>query len=66
MSRLTSPPPPRWRRALSALWRVVRFTFKLLFIILLVVVPIPIALFTYRPHRERRNHAALVVTKREE
>jgi len=66
MPRFTSPPPPRWRRALSALWRAVRFTFKVLFIVLMVVVPIPIALFAYRPHRERRNHAALVVRKREE
>jgi len=62
MPRLTSP-PPRWRRALHATWRAVRFTFKLLFILLMVIIPIPIGSAFYRPHRERRNHAAQVLKK---
>ena len=62
MPRFTSP-PPWWRRVLHAIWRVLRFTFKVLFILLMVVIPIPIAMSRYQPHRERRNHAAQVLKK---
>ena len=55
--------PPLWRRVLSTIWRTTRFAFRLFFILSMAVLPIPIGMSFYRPHRERRNHAAQVLKK---
>jgi len=59
--RPRTPPAPAWRRALAAFWRATKITFRFLFVLSLAALPIPIALSFYRPHRERRNHAAQVL-----
>ena len=53
----------RHRRALVLLWSALRFTFRVLFILMLVVIPVPIGLVRYRPHRERKNPVTLVLKK---
>lgn len=59
----TTTPRPLWRRALIATWRITRFAFRIFFILMMVVLPIPIGMSFYRPHRERRNHAAQVLKR---
>ena len=61
-----NPQAPRWRRALAAVWRALRFAFRIFFMLSLAVLPIPIGMSFYRPHRERRNHAAQVLKKEQE
>jgi len=63
MHRNTSPPPRRWLRALAFLWRALLFTLRVLFIVMMIVIPIPIFPPRYRPHRERQNPVAMVLKK---
>ena len=62
MHRLTSP-PPRWRRALVLLWSALRFTFRVLFFVMMIVIPIPIFPPRYRPHREPKNPVVQMLEK---
>ena len=63
MPRVTPPARPLWRRALTVTWSITRFAFRLFFILLMLVLPIPLFGPLYRPHRERRNHPAMVLRK---
>ncbi|HYV44060.1 MAG TPA: hypothetical protein VFA20_04320 [Myxococcaceae bacterium] len=53
----------RNRRALAFLWRALRFTLRVLFILMMIAIPIPVFPPRYRPHRDPKNPIAMVLKK---
>ena len=55
---------PWWRRAVRLPLRFLSLLVKILFVILLIVIPIPIAFRPNIPKPERRNRVTQVDTRR--
>jgi hypothetical protein len=51
------------RRALAFLGRTLWFTLRVIFVLLMIVVPIPILPPRYRPYRERQNPVVQMLEK---